>query len=108
MKAKDLLIDLISAKLRRERGLRLAREGFKGKMPDAVLKSSDTVMGIVLSLFDESPEEMERRIREFLDLGTTVYLLLQRGKRKEIMEMLWKSSLLNKVKIMTWDIQIGF
>ena len=108
MEAKDLLLHLISAKLRRERGLRLVVEGFRGKRPDAVLKSGDTVMGIVLCIFDEPPEEIERKIRDLLGLDTTVYLLLQKGRRKEVTDVLWKTSLLNRVKIMTWDIQIGF
>ena len=108
MEAKELLLDLIGAKLRRDRGLRLVRDEFKGKRPDGVIKSGDTVMGIVLCLFDESQGEIERKVKEFLGLDTTVYLLLQKGRRKEVTDMLWRSSLLNRVKIITWDVQIGF
>ncbi len=108
MEAKEFIIHTIATKLRRERGLSIVREDFRGKRPDGVIKSSNTVLGVMLSFLDEPWSEMEKRIKEFLELDATVYILVQKGRRKEVTDRLWKSSLLNRVKLITWDMVVGF
>lgn len=108
MEAREFILDTIAAKLKRERGLSIVREEFRGKMPDGVIKSSNTTLGVILSFIDEPWSEMERRIKEFLEVDATVYILIQKGRMKEVTDRLWKSSLFNKVKLMTWDMVVGF
>lgn len=108
MELKDFLISLVSSKLKRERGIELTPGEFKGKTPDALLVSSKTVMGVILVFFDEPKDGIERRLKDFIDLGVSTYALVQKNKQKAMTDILWQSSLMHKVKVITWDIQIGF
>ena len=106
MELKDLILELIAAKLKREKNMDLVKEDFSGKSPDAVLKSSGSILGIVLAVFNESDDEIENRVEEFRGLGVPVYLLVQKGRHKAVTNMLFKRSLFD-VKVVTWDIQVG-
>ncbi|MFQ5442891.1 MAG: hypothetical protein ACE5EB_09260, partial [Thermodesulfobacteriota bacterium] len=65
MELKDFLLDLISAKLKREKHMELAFEEVGGKRPDAVMKSSGSILGVILMAFDEADEDIVKRIEEF-------------------------------------------
>ncbi len=106
MELKDLILDLIAQKLKREKHMDLVVEDFAGKRPDAVLKSSGSTLGLLLAVFDESEDEVAERVEEFRGLGAPVYLLVQKGRQKAITNMLFKRSLFD-VKVVTWDIQVG-
>lgn len=108
MELKDFLISVVSSKLKRERGIELTPGEVEGKRPDALLVSSQTVIGVILVFFDESKDEIEGRLKAFIDLGVSTYALVHKNKQKVMTDMLWQSSLMHKVKVITWDIQIGF
>ncbi len=108
MELKQFLFRVVSSKLKKERNIELVQGEFEGKTPDGILKSGDTIIGVILCFFNETGDEIEKHLREFIDSGVTVYALVQKGRHMEMTNLLWKASLVNKVKIITWDITISF
>ena len=106
MEAKDFLLQGISAKLKWTKNLDLSFEDFSGKRVDAVMKSSGSTVGLILMVFDEGEEEIEKRVRELRGLGPPVYLLVKKGRHKGLTDMLFNKSIFD-VKVVTWDIEVG-
>jgi len=106
MELKDFLLELISAKLKREKHMELAFEEVGGKRPDAVMKSSGSILGVILMAFDEPDTDILKRIEEFRGLDHPLYLLVKKGTHRAVTDMLFKRSIYD-VKVVTWDIEVG-